>query len=121
MFTRDEARELLTKANVFFSDDNEGDANWAQMLNLSDTFSWACADGEEVADEELPEVARLFWHYGWCGILYWVSEKRDKMETQFHDNNRFIEFVRFEEAIRKEEPDSSRRACLKREYTVGVD
>jgi hypothetical protein len=67
----------------------------------------------------LPEVARLFWNYGWCGILYWMSERHDQMKSEFHDINRFVEFVRREEDIRKEVPDSSERAYVKREYVLG--
>lgn len=122
--TIDDARKLLETAGVFYGPDDEladyQSKRFAQMLNMNDVWGWATADGEYVEDEELPEVARLFWDYGWCGILYWVSEKRGHMKSEFEDNNRFIEFVRNEEAIKKEIPGSSERAYAKRSYTIGA-
>ena len=120
MFTIDSARELLTKAGIFFAyDDLEDDPKWAQTINLNDAFYWACSDCECVTDEELPELARLFFCYGWAGVMYWVAEKRgDKPE--FVNVQRHIEFVKMEEAIRQEEPSSSKRAYLKRQYTIGM-
>lgn len=119
MYSIDEARDLLTKAGVFCSPDDE-DPEFAQTLNMNDTWAWACADGEFVPDAELPRVAELFYRYGNCGLLYWVSERNNKMRSEFHDINRFIDFVRQEEAIREEVPDSSTRAYLKRGYLIGV-
>ena len=124
MFSEDKARRLLRAASVFFYDDpseldeDEG-AEWLQTINISDTWGWACADGEYVPDKDLPEVAQLFRAYGWCGILYWVSERREQMTSEFCDINRFIEFVRHEEAIKKEVSDDSGRAYAKRTYTIG--
>jgi hypothetical protein len=111
-----EVRELLQAANVWCDPD---DPELAQCLNQNDVWGWALADCEEVPDSELPRVGDLFWRYGWCGILYWVSQRRNGSRSEFQDVNRFIEFVAREEAIREEEPDSSKRAYLKREYAVG--
>jgi hypothetical protein len=69
----------------------------------------------------LPRVAELFWRYGSCGLLYWVSERRQQLKSEFYDINRFIEFVRREEEIRRSEPSQSRRAYLKQQYTIGED
>jgi len=117
VLTIDQARKLLDAAGVFFEPD-EDEPEFKQMLNLNDVWAWACADGEHVADEELPAVAELFYRYGWCGILYWVAEKNG-CKSEFKDNNRFIEFVRHEERIRKEVPDSNRRAYFAASYAVG--
>ena len=120
MFDVDSARELLTKADVFFGRcDEEDGPEWEQTLNMNDTWAWACADGEYVSDEELPRVAELFWRYGHCGILFWVSEKNNGMRSEFYDINRFVDFVRQEEAIRADVPESSKRAYAKREYSLG--
>lgn len=122
LFSIQEAREFLTKADVFFYCDLEDEYSqekYKQTINLNDVWCWACADAEYVPDDELPEVARLFWWYGWCGILYWVSERNNKMKSEFHDINRFIQFVREEELIKKEIPDSSKRAYTVKQYTVG--
>lgn len=127
-FTIETAGKFLRNAELFdFEDEDEEDewANkWHQTLNLSDTFAWACADAQFVEDVELPELARLFYDYGYCGVLYWVSEKRKNengpMMSEFHDINRHIQFVRIEEELRNAEPYSTKRAFKKVEYTIGV-
>ena len=126
-YTVDEARDMLTRGRVFFAADeddeatgHERDKKWNQMLNLNDTFFWACADAEYVSDEELPEVASLFFRYGWCGILYWVNLKRGSERVEFLDVRRFIEFVSKEEQLRKDVPGSSQRAYHKLSYSLGV-
>lgn len=118
--TADEARELLGRAGLFYGDydDDDESPKMKQTLNMNDTWFWATAFGEEVTDDELPEVARLFRLYGWCGVLYWVSEKNDQMRAEFEDVNRFVDFVRAEEAIAKEIPSSSKRAYHKASYTL---
>lgn len=120
-FTEANAREFLTLAGVFFGRDEwDDDPKWDQTLNLNDAFCWASSDGEYVEDAELPRVAELFWRYGYTGIEYWVlEEKRGGEIPEFLDVRRQIEFVKNEEAIRKEEPSSSKRAYLQREYTIG--
>ena len=123
MFTVDEARELLEKAKVFFDVDNDDppeEQSYRQTLNLSDTWGWACAFSQHVPDEKLPEVAQLFWRYGWAGILYWVSEQHGGIRSEFHDINRFVDFVRHEERIRKEVPNSDQRAYTKLRYELGA-
>lgn len=122
MLTIDSARELLAKAGIFFGcHDPEDDPKYAQTLNLNDAFYWACSDSEYVEDSELPRLAELFWRYGNAGVNYWVLvEKRGGDKPEFVDVQRQVEFVAQEEAIRKEEPSSSRRAYLKRQYTIGM-
>ena len=117
------AEEFLRSAGVFFEDDPEDEEfeRFGRTLNMNDVWCWACADGEEVKEAEMCEVAELFWLYGWCGILYWVSEKNEGMKSEFLDNNRFIEFVRQEETLRKRVPDDNKRAYTKLKYTVGVE
>ena len=112
------AIELLESAELFFGTDDDCPA-MAQTLNMSDTWAWGCSDGEYVPDEELPRVAELFERYGFCGVLYWVSERNNKIRSEFADINRFIEFARNEESIRAEIPDSSTRAYAQLVYTIG--
>lgn len=122
MFTVDSARALLNAAGVFFGKDDEQDHDeMDQTLNLNDSLYWACSYGEYVADSELPEVAQLFWLYGWPGIIYWVLKKQETDKVEFVDVNRQVEYVRNEEAIRMECPSSSKRAYLKRKYTIGEE
>jgi hypothetical protein len=120
MFTTAEARGLLTTANLFFDVDDGEDPKWLQTLNMNDTWSWGTADSEYVPDDELPRLAELFWRYGNCGVLYWVSKRRGGDRSEFHENNRFIDFAREEESIQQEEPNSNKRAYLEREYTIGA-
>jgi len=122
------ARNLLTQASVFFNDyseeddtdeDKEYNKKMMQTLNMNDTWAWACADGEYVPDDKLPEVARLFWYYGQSGLLYWASEQNDQLRSEFHHYNRAIDFVRHEENLVKKIPDHSTRAYTKINYTLG--
>ena len=116
--TQDEALTLLTAADIFHDEDDDMPGRW---LNLNDTFFWACGDGEEVADDELPELGRLFRAYGMCGVHYWVACKRDwKHDTvEFLDVRRCIQFVAQEETLRSGLPDSSQRAYKRVSYTLG--
>lgn len=123
-FSQEEALEFLRKAGVLHYESEEDldypemDEKWLRALNMNDVWAWALADVEFIEKEELPEVARLFWCYGWCGILYFVSEKNAGRTSEFYDNNRFIEFVRHEETLRKKVPDDSSRAYKKLSYKI---
>lgn len=89
-------------------------------LNMNDTWGWALAWNPTVTPEQLPEVARLFRDYGRAGLLYWHSQQEGGMRSEFHDNNRMLDFVANEERIRKEVPDSNKRAYHKAQYTLGT-
>jgi hypothetical protein len=118
--TQDAALALLKAADVFYgTDEDDPSGKWDQTINFNDTWAWATAWGEYVPDDELVNVATLFYQYGWCGILYWMSERHEQMMSEFHDINRFIEFVRIEEGIKKEILGSSARAYAKRSYVIG--
>jgi hypothetical protein len=121
MFTIESAREFLTKAGIFYGKfDEDDDPRYDQTINLNDAMYWACSDGQYVTDEELIRVAQLFWGYGYCGLLYWVAvEKRGGEIPEFLDARRMIEFVKKEEELIKQEPDSNRRAYAKYSYTLG--
>jgi hypothetical protein len=122
MFSIEDSRKLLEQADLFYynSDEEESQSGECrQMLNMNDVWGWACADGQTVSDDQLQEVADLFWRYGWCGILYWVSKQNDNCRSEFFDNNRFIDFVEQEEKLRKEIPDSSTRAYKNITYEIG--
>ena len=122
-FTIETARAFLYAADVFYdslSDAHDPEEDGPrQALNMNDVWGWATAWGEVVPDDKLIEVAELFWHYGWPGLLYWMSCRHDNMRSEFHDNNRAIEFVRNEERIKAAHPDSSARAYHQESYTIG--
>lgn len=115
------AQKVLLNANVFFgSGGDPEDIELDRTINLNDTFAWALAYGLEVADEDMLEVYDLFINYGWCGIYYWAAEKDGWKKSEFYDITRMIEFVRKEEKIKKEVPDSNKRAYFKAVYTLGA-
>lgn len=133
--TADEAREMLKRAGLFYYDDGdppdpeeypteEKRKAIGQTLNMNDTWGWATAFGQEITDEELPKVASLFWQYGRCGVLYWVSEKNksadgEPMRSEFEDINRFVDFVRNEERVAKECHDAGKNLySYKASYTL---
>ena len=109
---------LLEAADLFFGPDDET-PEMAHTINMNDVWCWASADGEFVPDECAQELHDLFFRYGWCGVLYWTSERNGQCKSEFADVNRFIEFVRHEEELRKAEPSSSKRAYKKVSYTIG--
>lgn len=117
--TQDDARALLKQSDFFFDEDDEMPVGlW---INLNDVFGWACSDTEQVQDDELIPVACLFRQYGWCGVLYWVSQKRGGSHSEFKDINRYIEFVRNEEEVIQQVPNDSKRAYFKISYTLGEE
>jgi len=89
-------------------------------LNMNDTWGWATGWSEEVREEEIPIVARLFRKYGQCGLYYWMTTKNPGLKSEFHDINRMVEFVSNEEKIIAEEPDGTKRAYKKVSYKVGT-
>ena len=108
------AYNLLLEARLFYyssleefnqdvaDDDHFGTPEDYQLaINLNDTFFWASADCEVIGLDELEEVARLFFKYGWSGILYWVVKKRDWQwhDPEFLDARRQILFVHEEESV----------------------
>ena len=47
------------------------------MVNLSDTWYYACADCEDIEPEEYKDVAKWYRDYGYAGVLWWVFLKRE--------------------------------------------
>ena len=120
---QEQARKLLDAAEVFYEiddTDDEEDQKFKHWLNMNDTFAWALAMGQPVADGQFVEVAELFWRYGHAGLIYWVSEQNDRMGSEFEDVQRFIDFVRHEEKLRVDVPDSNKRAYHKLKYRLGA-
>lgn len=114
MFSYEEAESLLNAADVFYEN------NGKHELNMNDAMEWGTADCEVVPKEEMQRVAGLFFRYGWHGVVYWVVERRGWKDTDFRDVNRAVEFIRHEEKLRKEVPDSSTRAYAHLRYTIGT-
>lgn len=112
----EESKELLRASGALYPEDED---TQGVVLNMNDVWAWAMSHGEPVSDDEVVEVARLFRLYGDCGLFYWVSEKHEGMRSEFKDINRFVEFVRNEEKLRKEVPESSKRAYQNLTYTLG--
>lgn len=111
----DDVTMLLASGMCSLYDDN------SILLNMNDTWAWAEAWNPAVPVGEIGEVARLFKLYGNAGLMYWHSCKENNMRSEFHDNNRAIDFVRREEEIRKEVSDYNKRAYHKVKYTIGEE
>jgi hypothetical protein len=127
---QEKAHDLLARAGLFYDNGKPDEADPdeteeerkknRQTLNQNDVWCWGSAWGEYVPDEKLPELAALFRQYGWAGVLYYVSHANDDMQSEFEDNQRFIDFVRNEQRIRAEVPDYDERAYKQRSYMLGV-
>lgn len=116
---RQAAFEFLKSTGIFFGRDEDEEEKWDRMINLNDVWGWACSDGHEVPMDQMPELCRLYNAYGWCGVLYFVSEREGGHGSEFHHYSRMIEFVRKEEAIRVKHKNHSAYAYDKQSYTVG--
>lgn len=109
-FSRD--KTLMAQAQSGLSDDvrcllASGLAFWSGggklSLNMNDTWAWACSDLPGVPEEQIVEAARLFRSYGFAGLMYWYTLQPDgPKQSEFHHNNRAVEFVSNEERIRRE-------------------
>lgn len=115
MFDLERGLALLNAAEIFLEPDEEVPG---RFINLNDAFAWACADAEIVYDADVPRVAELFYNYGWCGILYWCSQ-RGHGRSEFLDVRRMIEFVDYEEWLKRNVQSSTERACKRLVYTLG--
>jgi len=113
--SKTEAWALIKAMPNYLEPSEEGNGHF---INMNDVWGWACADGIEVTDENVERIAELYDQYGFGGLLYFQAGETESSE--FHDNNRFLEFVRNEERIRKEVPDSNKRAYHKESYTIGA-
>lgn len=111
-----EGLALLRAADVLWEKDDEHNE---RLIIFNDVWCWGSADCEALPDAEVPRVAELFKRYGWCGLLYWCSEKRGGCRSEFKDNNRFIDFVKAEEALVASVPDSNKRAYTRLTYQLG--
>lgn len=73
---------LAAHAGVFFTPYNEEtkgwDDYWRPVINVSDTFYYACADAEGMKVSDAAELQHIFEQYGWDGIVAWVAIKRDE-------------------------------------------
>ena len=119
--TTEAAKKLLSDAGLFYwplgeCDDPEDE----QTLNMNDTWVWGSSFGEKVENEDAIELARLFIEYGFCGVLYWVSEKNEQLVAEFSHINRMVQFVRNEEAIRISHKTLTDYAYSKQEYLISA-
>jgi len=48
----------------------------ALVLNCGDTFAYACADAEEVPDDQIDTVRRLHDKHGYPGLVAWIARRR---------------------------------------------
>lgn len=112
-----EVRQLLVALDYAYEPEEETPAG-ELVLDQNDVWAWALAWAEPIPEAALPRIGDLLTRYGYCGLLFWVSERHAQMRSEFEDINRFVDFVRAEETIRAEIPDSNSRAYTKRRYTL---
>ena len=48
----------------------------ALVLNCGDTFAYACADAEEVPDDQIDLVRRMHDKFGYVGLTAWIAARR---------------------------------------------
>lgn len=66
------------------------------VINLNDTFFYACADNEEISKEEAKEVIIMIKKYGDSGLIYWIAKKRN-YDPEIPEYKALVEKVRAEE------------------------
>lgn len=82
-------RELLAADELFLT--VEG-GTVSCLLNMNDTFAYACADAEEVPLGDLPAVL-AYWHtYGASGLKAWVAIRRG--EVPLRQDERYLAAAR---------------------------
>lgn len=59
-----------------WSDDGKDYLGKILMLNMSDTFIYACADSEEFKPEDFPELLKIYEDWGDIGHICWAAKKR---------------------------------------------
>lgn len=113
------AFDRLKTTGIFYESDEDEDEKFERIINMNDVWGWACADSHEVPMDQMVELLRLYNDYGWCGVLYFVSEREGGRVSEFHHYNRMIEFVKKEEVIRSKHKRYNAYAYDKQSYTVG--
>ena len=48
----------------------------ALVLNCGDTFAYACADAEDVPDDQIDLVRRMHDKFGYTGLVAWIASRR---------------------------------------------
>lgn len=80
------ALSILLKEGVLFCNQRDYLTNnkdeWATTIvlfvNVSDFFSWGCADGEDITLDELPALFKLWQKWGADGVIKWACIKRNE-------------------------------------------
>lgn len=49
---------------------------YTPVVNLNDTFAYACADGEELKDDQIDSLIRMYKEYDYPGIIAWAASIR---------------------------------------------
>jgi len=92
---RAQAFYQLVKNEVgFVVESEDAPEHFGLLLNVNDTFAFACADAELVAWEDMVEVYDLYNRYGYHGIVAWVARKRNMRPITcscHHDGPKFVE------------------------------
>jgi len=71
MSDEDVLAEMKDTYAVFFEDDK-------RLINLNDTFAYACADAEIVKEEQVPEIVKIYRDWGHIGLICWSAKQRNE-------------------------------------------
>lgn len=74
-----EAIAKLVEADVLFDDSDFGDGTGNKVfVNLNDTFAYACSDAEEIPNDQLEEIVRIYKRWGDVGLICWTARQRNE-------------------------------------------
>jgi len=65
------------------------DKNITMWVLMNDTFYFACADGEDITIEEIPQLFQLWKKFSWDGLVAIVSKKRKQLPLQEVQTEKF--------------------------------
>ena len=84
--------ELISEEVIRLSiDKNKNITMWVLM---NDTFYYACADGEDITMEEIPLLYQIWKNFSWCGLVAFVSKKRNQLPLSTVQTEKFQEAMK---------------------------
>lgn len=68
--------ECFVDVGYDHDDHSEREDGRSLMLNMSDTFGYACGDGELFTSKDIPEILKIYDEYGDVGLTCWAAKHR---------------------------------------------
>jgi hypothetical protein len=66
----------LIAHDVVDATDIDAEPGWCLLLNLNDTFAYACADAEEFGLRDASHLQEIYVRYGHGGVIAWAAIRR---------------------------------------------